>query len=79
MRHVKLRRASTGRWCIEAAHPVFAVPQPHMLDGMACMFFDSLRSAVNSLGLAGYAVMRAPVTKERIICRNGIPVTAKES
>ncbi len=77
-RHVTLRHASSGPWCIEVPHPtVPTMPQPFVLKGR--MSFSTLAAAaVRHIEASGCVVVRNPRTGIRTVYHRGVPLTAEQ-
>ena len=73
-RYVTLRHANSGRWCIEAPHPQYGMPQPYFLPGTRLLDYRTLAAAVGDIEQAGYVVVKTAGV--RVVYRDGKPVQA---
>ena len=75
-RYVTLRHADSGRWCIEAPHPQYGMPQPYFLPGTRLLDYRTLAAAVGDIERAGYTLVKNLKTGLRFVYRDGKPVQA---
>ena len=73
-RYVTLRHANSGRWCIEAPHPQYGMPQPYFLPGTRLPYYRTLAAAVSGLERAGYTLVKR--AEGRVVYRDGQPAQA---
>ena len=73
-RYVTLRHANSGRWCIEAPHPQYGMPQSYFLPGTRLPYYRTLAAAVGDIERAGYTIIKR--AEGRVVYRDGKPVQA---